>query len=98
MAHHAEIVRDEEVRVPALALELPEKTEDGRLHRDVQSRDRLVADNHPRLTRDRSRDGDPLLLAAGQLPRVAVEVAGTEIHPGQDLLDHSPALGTPPDP
>ena len=44
----------------------------------VEGGDRLVADDHLRLERQRARDGDALALAARELVRVAVDVLGVE--------------------
>ena len=58
VAHDAEVVRDEEERDAALRLQLDEEVEDRRLHRDVERRGRLVADDELRRrprTRARSR-------------------------------------------
>ena len=43
----AEIVRDEQQRQAEAALQVGEQVEDLRLHRDVERRDRLVADDEP---------------------------------------------------
>ena len=74
LADHREVVRDEDVGEVELALEVLEQVEDLRLHRDVERRHRLVADDQLRLQRERARDADPLALAAGELVRVAVVV------------------------
>ena len=42
VAHHAEVVRDEEIGEPELALQVGEKVQHLRLHRDVERGDRLV--------------------------------------------------------
>ena len=75
VAHDAEVVRDEEVRDALVALELDEQVEDRRLHRDVERRGRLVADDDPRLAGERARDRDPLLEAARELRRAHRQVA-----------------------
>ena len=68
----AEIVRDEEVGQAELALQVAEQVEDLRLHRDVERRDRLVADDDLGLERERAGDADALALAAGELVRKVV--------------------------
>jgi hypothetical protein len=62
--------------------QLAHRLEHARLRRDVQSRRRLVADDHVRPAGERHRDRDALLLAAGQLVRVAGEerVVGRQRH------------------
>ncbi|GAA3336640.1 hypothetical protein GCM10017714_00210 [Curtobacterium pusillum] len=68
--HDAHVVRDEQHRQVALAAQGPEQVEDPRLHRDVESRRRLVRDERDRVPRERHRDHRPLQLPAGQLVRV----------------------------
>jgi len=67
-----QIVGDEEHREVELAAYLVEQLEHLVLYRDIQRRDRLVADQDFRLHRQRSRDADALPLPAGELVRVAV--------------------------
>ena len=64
---HAEIVRDEQNRHAALALQLVEQVENLRLDRDIQRRGRLVGNQHFGFGRERQRDHDALLHAAGKL-------------------------------
>ncbi len=47
---------------------------------DVERRGRLVEENDLRLLRDRARDDDTLLLAAGQRPEAAIR-EGQEVEP-----------------
>ena len=61
-----QVVRDEEVVEPAVALKLEEQVEDLRLHRDVERRDRLVADQERGSTRQRAGDADALPLPAAR--------------------------------
>ena len=72
MAHHREVVADEEVGEPELLLQVLEQVDDLRLDRDVERGDRLVADDELRVERQRPGDADALALAAGELVRVAV--------------------------
>ena len=86
----AEVVRDEEIGDAELLLQLLQQVEDLRLHRDVERRGRLVADDQPRLDRQRARDGDALALAAGELVRIARQ----RVAPQADLLEQrGDALG-----
>ena len=78
-------MRDEDVGQVELALEILQQVEDLRLHRDVERRDRLVADDQLRLERERARDADPLALAAGELVRVAVVVLRAQPDAGEQL-------------
>ena len=87
LADHREVVRDEDVGEVELALQVLQQVQDLRLHRDVERRDRLVADDQLRLERERARDPDPLALAAGELVRVAVDVLGREADAGEQLAD-----------
>src|SRR5712691_2006801 len=64
---YGEVVRDEEVSEPDLSLQPEQQVDDLRLHRDVQARGRFVTDDEGWLARERSRDPDPLSLAATQL-------------------------------
>ena len=90
----AEIVRDEQVGEPHLALQVGEEVEHLRLDRDVEGRDRLVGDDQLRLEHQRAGDGDALALAAGEHVRVAAVV----LRPQADLRHHVArprgALGT----
>ena len=69
LPHDGEVVGDEEVGQPAVALQVGQQVEHLRLHRDVERRDRLVADDEARLDRERPRDPDALALATGELVR-----------------------------
>ena len=67
-----EIVGDEQVRETELGLQLLEQIDDLRLDRDVQRRDRLVADEELGVQGQRPGEADPLALPAGELVGVAV--------------------------
>ena len=69
VAHDAEVVGDEEVRDPLLRLQLDEQVQDRRLHRDVERRGRLVADDELWIAGERARDREPLLEPARELAR-----------------------------
>ena len=97
MPHDVEVVRDEDVGQAELPLEILEQIEDLRLHRDVERRDRLVADDELRVHRERARDADPLPLAARELVREAIEVLGVQADDLEELLDAPLALGGRPD-
>ena len=68
-------MRDEDIRQIEVALQVAEQVEHLSLDRDVERRDRLVADDQLRRERERTRDADPLALPAGELVRVAVRSA-----------------------
>ena len=56
---------------PKRAFRSSEQIDDLRLDRDVERRDRLVADDQLRLAGQRAGDADALALAAGELVRIA---------------------------
>ena len=70
----------------SLGLQLDEQVEDRRLHRDVERRGRLVADDELRVARERAGDRDALLEAAGELaPASALSVPLGEPHRARQL-------------
>ena len=73
MAHHGQIVRDEQVRELELALQVFEQIDDLRLDRNVERRYRFIAHDEGRLHRQRTRYSDALALAAGELVRIALD-------------------------
>ena len=66
---HRKIVRDEDVGEAEAVAQRLEQVDDLRLDRDVERRDRLVADDEVRLRRERARNADALALAAGEFVR-----------------------------
>ncbi len=94
VADDGEIVRDEEVGQPELALELLHEVDDLRLDGDVERRDRLVADEKLRVQRERSCNTDALSLAAGELMRVATDRVRRQADEGEQLAHASPGLRT----
>ena len=91
--HRRQVVGDEQVRGPGLALQVEQQVHERALHRDVQRRHGLVADHQVGPGGEGPGDGHPLLLAAAQLARVAVEVGRREPHGLQQL---ERALARPP--
>src|SRR5688572_14164761 len=83
--YHAEIVRDEQVCQAELLLKVLEQIEDLCLHRDVERRHRLIANNELRLHRKRARDTETLPLAAAELVRVAGDSRGRKADDIQEL-------------
>ena len=65
--HHGEVVGDEDQREAVARLHVLEQVEDLGLHRHVEGRDRLVADDQLRVEHERPGDRDALALAAGEL-------------------------------
>ena len=87
MADHSQVVRDEEVGKTEPLLDVFQKVRDLPLNRDVQRRDRLVTDDQVRVERERSRDTDPLPLAAGKFVRVAIAERRVEADDLHELAD-----------
>ena len=75
MAHHGQVVRDEQIGQALLALQVLHDVEHLGLDGHVQRRRGLVADQELGLRGERARDGDALALAAGELVRVAALVS-----------------------
>ena len=63
---------------PEPVLQLAEQVQDLRLDRDIEGGDGFVADDQFRLRRQRSRDADPLALAARELVREERRLFGPE--------------------
>ena len=93
VAHHAQVVGDEEIGEVELLLQVHEQVEHLGLDRDVERRDRLVGDQDARAQHERAGDGDALALAAGEHVRVAGVVLGPQAHLGHHLLGTFAALG-----
>ena len=92
VAHHGEVVGDEDDRQPEIALQVAQQVEDLGLDRDVQGGDGLVGDDQLGLQRDRAGDADALALAAGELVRQPVVVLGVEPDLLHQLLHAALAL------
>ncbi len=73
LGHQRQVVRDEDQRHVALALQPRQQCQHLRLHRDVERRGRLVGDQKARVAGDGHRDHHALRHAAGQLVRVCIE-------------------------
>ncbi len=86
MAHHAEVVADEDVGESELVLQAHEQVHHLGPHRDVKGGGGLVQDEDARLDGERARDRDPLGLPARELVRKAAREAGRE-------RDHLKQLG-----
>ena len=66
LTHDRQVVGDEEQAQAEIVAQRPEQLQDLRLHRHVEGRHRLVADEQLRIDRQRPGDGDALAFAAGQ--------------------------------
>ena len=73
------------------AWQLDEQVEDRGLHRDVERRGRLVADDELRVARERAGDRDALLEAAGELHRLLRQRALGEPNPLGQLATRASA-------
>ena len=98
MPDDVEVVGDEHVRQAELLLQVLQQVEDLRLHRDVQRRDGLVAEDELRVDGEGARDADALPLPAGELVREPVVVLRVEPDDLEELLHAPLALGRSPDP
>ena len=87
VAHHRQVVGDEDEAQVELVLELVEQVEHLRLDRHVERRHRLVEHDHLRTERQRPGDADALALTAGELVRVAVAVLGQQADPLEQVGD-----------
>ena len=79
---HGEVVADEEIGEAELVLQVAHQIEDLRLHRDIERRGRLVADDELGFRGQRARDRDPLPLAAGKFVRKFPAIVGDAARPG----------------
>jgi hypothetical protein len=85
VTHDAEVVGDEDVADALLRLQLDEQVEDRGLHRDVERRGRLVAEDDARVAGEGARDRDALLQATGQLSRLRAHERLVEAHGFREL-------------
>ena len=88
VGEHRQVVADHHHPDPALAHQVGQHAEHLRLHHHVEGGGRLVGHDQLGVAGQRHRDHHPLLLAAGQLVRVAAGARGVET----DLLEQ---LGDP---
>ena len=77
-----EVVADEHVGHAGPVADVGEQVEDLRLDRDIERRDGLVEDDHPRLGGERPRDRDALALAARERAREGHGTGGRRARPG----------------
>ena len=80
MAHHAQIVSDEDVGQVQLLLNFHHQTDHLGLDRYIQGRDNLVADDELWGQGQGPGDGDALALSAGKLMGIAVSKLGVETY------------------
>jgi hypothetical protein len=84
--HHREIVSNEQIRDTEFSLQVHQQVDHLRLHRHVESRHRLIADDQLRVERQRSRDPEPLALPAGEFVGVLVDAFGPQPDPREQPL------------
>ena len=85
--HHRQVVADEQVGQPQSLLQVLQQVDDLGLHRDVQRRHGLVADDQVGVQGQRPGDADALPLPAGERVRVAARVLRAQPDDGQQLGD-----------
>ena len=93
VADDVEVVGDEQVGDAGALLDLQEQREHPRLGREVERRDRLVADDQLGRERQRPGDRDPLALAAAELARQPAAGVGGQLDLVEQLLDPLGGLG-----
>src|SRR5256884_331479 len=93
VAHDREVVGDEQVRETELRLEVFQQVDDLRLDRDVEGRDRLVADDERGLDGERACDAHALTLSAGELVGIPPRMLRQESDAPQELAHARRALG-----
>jgi hypothetical protein len=98
LAHHREVVRDEEDRDAEALAQVAEEPEDMRLDAGVEGARRLVADEDVGCEREGARDRDALALPARELVGEAGGVLGGESDGLEERDRLRPALGAAPDP
>ncbi len=94
--HDGEVVADEQQRHAELVLQIDQQVDDLRLHRHVQRRHRLIADDQVRARRQRARDADALPLAAGEFVRIAADRVARQLHLVHQQLDAFGQLAAAP--
>ena len=92
VADDAQVVGDEQVGQPELALEPLEQVDDLGLDRHVERADRLVGDDQVRVEGERAGHADALALAAGELVRIARREVRVEADRREQLADALAAL------
>ncbi len=93
IADHGQIVADEDAGEAELAPGALEEVQHLRLNRDVECRGRLIEEQETRAQHDGPGDGHPLLLAARELVRIALEQGAREPDGGQGLVEPGRPLG-----
>ena len=93
MAHHREIVADEQIGQIVLGLEVGQQVQNLGLNGNVERRHRLVEHQDFGIEHERPGNGNALALAAGKHVGVAVIIFGAETHRGHHGARPLGALG-----
>ena len=93
VAHHAQVVANEQNRQAELLLQVAKQVDDLRLDGDVECRNRLVGDDELGLHGQGAGDADALALAAREGARQAVGLVLAEAHELEQLDDACVDLG-----
>ena len=80
VAYHRQVVGHEQVGHAQLVLQVLKQVDHAGLDGHVQCEDRLVEQHELRVDRQRTRDGDALALAAGELRGETVHLVGVQFH------------------
>ena len=75
-----------------VALQVDQQIDHLRLDRDVERRDRLIADDQARAERERTRDAYALALAAGELVRIVLHLVRPQADLAEQLGDAGPLV------
>ena len=82
MLDYREIVTDEDHRESHFPFQILQEIEHLRLHGNIKSRRRFIADENVRFDRESARDRHALSLPAGKLDRIAVDQTSRQSNPG----------------
>ena len=93
VAHHVEVVGDEQVGDAGAFLDLQEQRQHAGLGGEVERGDGLVADDQLGRERQRAGDRDALPLAAAELPRQAAAGVAGQVDLVEQVLDPLGGLG-----
>ncbi len=96
--HDREVVSNEEICGTELVLKFLKQVQDLCLDGNIQSGNRLVADNQLGLQRKCAGNADALALAARELVRIAVDVLGVQTDDVEQLADTLDTLFLGPTP
>ena len=90
--YDGQVVGDKQIRGTELVLQFLEQVQNLGLNGNIQSGNRLVADNQLGLQRKSAGNADTLTLTAGELMRIAVDVLGVQSNDVEKLADALNAL------